>query len=150
MDQPCSNESSSFRAQLARDGIRRLLREAVDAFTDPKNPGGCYSNQALMSCATATKHVQRQMQKLTAGFDASLSNRFERAKAAGELTAPMSAHDLARCFSVVFQGLGLRTPRRHAGRNVSHCRHGHGGMAWKRLLKLTNVVSCQAEEDASH
>jgi AcrR family transcriptional regulator len=95
----------------ARAGIDRLLREAAEAFAKPTNPGGCFSNQALMSCATATDKMQRHMKKMAAGFDATLIRRFERAVADGELPPGTSTTDLARYFSVVFQGLGLQARR---------------------------------------
>jgi AcrR family transcriptional regulator len=100
-----------FLAESAREGMERLLRKAVNVFTDPKNPGGCFGNTGTLTCSSVSDEMKRYLEQRWKSFDLTLKRRFDRAVTAGELASGTSTKDLAHYYSVVFQGLGLHAKR---------------------------------------
>jgi len=98
----------SFTAVTVREGINRLLCAAVEMFTDHKNPRGCLANQGLSSCSTGSPGLRRDVEQMRDSFELALKERFDFAQETGELDSHVSTKDLARYYSVVFQGLGLQ------------------------------------------
>jgi AcrR family transcriptional regulator len=113
-----------FIAATAREGIDCLLREAVAMFTDPKNPSGCLANQGILSCSSVSNGMKRDLEHIREAFELTLKQRFDQALEAGELPSDTSTKDLARYYSVVFQGLGLQAK---------------GGGTRKELLRIVDI-----------
>jgi AcrR family transcriptional regulator len=114
-----------FSAETAREGVDRLLREGVTIFTDPKNPGGCFANMGALTCSSVSDGMKRDLEDMRAAFERTLKQRFDRAVEAGELASDTSTKDLARYYSVVFQGLGM---------------HAKGGGTRKELLRVVDMA----------
>lgn len=92
----------------AKEGIETLLREAVKIFADSKNPGGCMGIQSVVTCSTVSGTLKKEMDRKRVEFESKLKKRFDRAVSAGELPKSTVTLDLARYYSVVFQGLSLQ------------------------------------------
>jgi AcrR family transcriptional regulator len=114
-----------FSAETAREGMDMLLREAVTVFTDPKNPGGCFGNTGMLTCSSVSAGMKRDLEHMHEAFEHTLKLRFDRAMEAGELLSDTSTKDLARYYSVVFQGLGM---------------HAKGGGTRKELLRVVDMA----------
>jgi AcrR family transcriptional regulator len=117
--------TKSFAAVNAREGINRLLRAAVEMFTEYKNPRGCLANQGISSCSTGSPGLRRDLEELRDSFELAMKERFDLAQETGELDSHISTKDLARYYSVVFQGLGLQAK---------------GGGTRKELLRIVDLA----------
>ncbi len=97
-----------FAAPTARESVELLLRDGVEKFTDPKNPGGgCFAMQGAMTCFNMSRQVKEHIGDMHVELERILRERFNRAVESGELPRG-SAADLARFCAVMIQGLALQ------------------------------------------
>jgi AcrR family transcriptional regulator len=99
--------SKSLDGGTVREGMRRLLRGAVETYCDPKYPGGCYATKGLLTGSAVSAKMRKEIVKIREAVLLILQKRFERAVKDGELPSKTSPADLARFYAVVLQGLGL-------------------------------------------
>lgn len=97
----CLTESS------AREGMDRLLRHRVAEFTDPKNPGGCFGNQASLGGCSVSGELQKLLNEMHLGMERAFKKRFDQAIEDGELAAEVPTANLARYYAVFLKGLAL-------------------------------------------
>jgi AcrR family transcriptional regulator len=97
-----------FTAPTARASVELLLRNAVDKFTDPNNPGGgCFAMQGAMTCFNMSRQLKEHIDGMHSAMERLLRERFNRAADAGELPRACTA-DQARFCAVMLQGLALQ------------------------------------------
>jgi AcrR family transcriptional regulator len=92
----------------ARQGMERLLRLAVEVYTDPANPGGCFSTLGTLSCSSMPTDLKGHLSRARRAFELTLRHRFDRAVDEGDLSRNIATGDLAMFYGVVFQGLSVR------------------------------------------
>lgn len=97
----------------ARQGVHKLLSDAVKNFTDPKNAGCCFVTQAPLNDAAASLAAQRENEIRRGAVARQLQQRFDQAKKSGEMPESVATEDMARYFSVVLQGIALQA--QHGG-----------------------------------
>jgi AcrR family transcriptional regulator len=92
----------------ARAVAERFLRGTADALTDPRHPPGCLAVQGALSCGEAAEPIRRELNARRAAAEASLRDRFERAKSEGDLAPDDDPSDLARYLATVGQGMAVQ------------------------------------------
>ena len=105
---PAAFNREALKEPTARKVVERLLAAAAVAMTDPCHPAGCLAVQGALSCGEAAQSIREELTKRRATFEAELRLRFERAKAAGDLSAATGPADLARYISTVIQGMAVQ------------------------------------------
>ncbi len=97
----------SFASATAREGTTRLLKKAVEKFTNPKNPGGCFSSQAT-NFPGISANLKHMFAYCRGAFLQALQTRFDRAIQERELPGNVSTRNLAEFYVTVYHGLGLQ------------------------------------------
>ena len=92
----------------AREVAERMLLGAVEWLTDPNEPLGCLSIQSGMSAGVGNQDVPSCLAGWRARLEATLRDRFERARNEGDLSADQDPAALARYIQTVFLGLGIQ------------------------------------------
>ena len=92
----------------ARDVVERLLKGVAEFLTDPKNPPGCLSVQGALSCGEAAESIKSELCRRRAAGECALRERFERAKAEGDLAVDADTAALARFIVTVTQGMSVQ------------------------------------------
>jgi AcrR family transcriptional regulator len=105
---PAAYTHEALKEPTARLVVERLLRSTADSLTDPCNPPGCLGVQGALSCGEAAQSVKEELCARRAASEAALKERFERAKAEGDLAGDTNPGDLARFISTVTQGMSVQ------------------------------------------
>jgi len=105
---PACHIHEALAEPTARAVAERWLRGTIKLLTHPKNPRGCFMVQGALACGEAGDAVRKEMAKQRAKGEAALRQRFERAKAEGDLPADCNAADLARYIAAINFGLSVQ------------------------------------------
>ena len=92
----------------ARAVVERFLKGVAEFLTDPKNPPGCLSVQGALSCGEAAESIKSELCRRRTAGECALRERFERAKAEGDLAAYADTAALARFIATVTQGMSVQ------------------------------------------
>lgn len=95
-------------APTARETAARILLGTADKLTDPDNPPGCLLMQAGLACGAGSEAIPSELAGRRAAEEEALRQRFERARAEGDLPATSDASVMARYVSTVLQGMGVQ------------------------------------------
>jgi AcrR family transcriptional regulator len=98
----CLNEPTALAV------VAKRLRCAIDVMSDPAHPWGCLATQAAAACGDEGRAVQKRLITLRAGTQAALCERFERAKAEGDLPEDSDPAALARYISTLVLGISMQ------------------------------------------
>ena len=107
-DGPAAYTREALNEPTARAVAERILRGAADALTDPRNPPGCLGVQGALTCGDAAKSIREELCSRRSSWETALRQRFERAKAEGDLKADADCADLARLIATVTQGMAVQ------------------------------------------
>src|SRR5947207_2189387 len=88
----------------ARASLEHLFRVSADFLTEECNPPGCLTVRGALACSEAGDAIRRELADRRALGETWLRERFERAKAAGELTPDADPADLARYVMTLLEG----------------------------------------------
>jgi len=91
----------------ARDVAERFLSSIAESHTDPANPPGCLLVQGGLACGAGSENIPFELAARRAQGEAELRERFERAKAEGDLPEEGNPAALARFLSTVASGMGV-------------------------------------------
>jgi AcrR family transcriptional regulator len=92
----------------ARAVAERLLGGSIDLLANPRNPRGCLMVQGALACGEAAESVRRELVSRRLASEAALRQRFERARADGDLPADADPADLARYVVTVMRGMAVQ------------------------------------------
>ena len=92
----------------ARGMVEHLLHGKADFLTKESNPPTCMLDRSAMTCTEADKAMQQELAALRSNFEIALRERFQAAKAAGEISADMQPDDYARYIMTVLEGMSVR------------------------------------------
>ncbi|MCI0640787.1 MAG: TetR/AcrR family transcriptional regulator [Gemmataceae bacterium] len=98
----------ALKAPTARQVVERLFRGAVELLTGPHNPPGCLLVHGALACNEETDSVRRELVAQRAAGESAVRERFQRAKAEGDLSADSSPADLARFVATIIQGMAVQ------------------------------------------
>ncbi len=107
-DGPAAYTREALNAPTARGVVERLLRGATEALTHPDYPPGCLGVHGALSCGEAAESIREELCARRGAYEVSLRQRFERAKAEGDLSADADCADLARLVMTVMQGMAVQ------------------------------------------
>jgi AcrR family transcriptional regulator len=95
-------------APTAYEAAARMLRGTADLQTDPASPPGCLLVQGGLACGTGAEVIPAELASRRADTEQMMMQRFERARAEGDLPADANPATLARYVSAVTQGMGVQ------------------------------------------
>jgi AcrR family transcriptional regulator len=99
----------------ARRGLERMLRDAVDVYTDPQ-PRGCMVVSAATNCSRANSRVRDWLEQHRRRRTESIIARLRTAAVAGELSPGTDVRALGDAFAALLHGLSVQArdgvPRR--------------------------------------
>jgi AcrR family transcriptional regulator len=108
VEQRTSFWQEAMQQPTARGMVEHLLAGTVDFLSDEANPSGCLLVRGAMSCSTAAETIARELTAKRAEGEAMLRQRFEAARAAGEVPADFDPTDYARYVMTVLEGMSVR------------------------------------------
>jgi AcrR family transcriptional regulator len=112
LDRYVDGPAAYFRAALheptARAVAERLLGGALGLLTDPRNPPGCLLVQGALACGEPAESVRRELVSRRLAGEVAVRQRFERARAEGDLPADSDTAALARYVVTVIQGMAVQ------------------------------------------
>ena len=98
----CLKEPTAFEAVKAR------LYGSVQMMADPKHPWGCMGTQAAATCGDEGESVRKGLISVRAKTQAAMAERFERAKAEGDLPEDCDPKALACYIATLVLGISLQ------------------------------------------
>ncbi|MBB4919276.1 TetR/AcrR family transcriptional regulator [Streptosporangium saharense] len=93
----------------AYGAFSRILREAVEIYTDPSHPAGCLIIRSATNVNPRDADIEAFLRDIRNANIAVFAARFDEAVRAGELPASVDTRALAQYFGAVIQGLSQRT-----------------------------------------
>ena len=112
LDRYCAQNAVRMEAALkektARRFIERILLDAAEMQTDPRNPPGCLTVQGALACGRESEPVRKELIHRRDETEALIRERLQRAKKEGDLPEDSRPSDLARYFATVIQGMAVQ------------------------------------------
>ena len=105
---PGAVQRETLNEPTARAVAERLLAVTADNLTNPKYPRGCLAVQGALSCGEAAQSIKNELCSRRAAGEALLRERFERAKAEGDLGPESDPASLAQYLATVIQGMSVQ------------------------------------------
>ncbi len=105
---PAVEHRAALAEPTSRAVVGRLLRYKAETLTDPCHPLGCMVVRGEFSCGEAAQSVKDELAALRCNGEAELTERFERAKAEGDLPQSSNPAALARYVSALIQGMSVQ------------------------------------------
>ena len=115
----------ALREPTSRRVAERLLDGTVVHLTDPRNPGGCLLVQGALACGEEAGGIRKELAARRMASEVALRQRFERARAEGDLPPRVDPADLARYLATLIQGLSVQAA---------------GGAAREELRRVAELV----------
>ena len=105
---PAAYVAVALQASTARACAEAILRGAAELGTCPQNPGGCLAVHAALATGGDAETIRKALVEFRAAGECAIRERFERAKAEGDLPAEASPADLARFIATVVRGMAVQ------------------------------------------
>jgi AcrR family transcriptional regulator len=104
---PSSYEREALAQPTARAVAEGLLRGAADVQTDPRTPAGCLAVLGTTYCAEDSSPVGKILIESRLAGHAAIRERFERARAQGDLPADADPKQLTHYIGAVVCGMAV-------------------------------------------
>jgi len=112
MDAYAARRAPLIEAALAEPRIEqvvgRLLHSYADALTEPGFAPGCLYVQGALSCSEAARPVRDALTERRLAIEPELEERFQQARAEGQLGSLADCGVLARYCAVLLQGMAVQ------------------------------------------
>jgi len=95
-------------APTARAVAETLLHGVADLRENPDRPPGCLTVQGALSCSAEAEPIRQELAARRAATEAALRQRFERARAEGDLPEQADPAALARYLTTLTQGMAVQ------------------------------------------
>lgn len=105
---PGAVHRASLQQPTARAVVESLLTSSATVLTDPSNPPGCLAVQGALTCGEASESIKQALCERRSLGEQQLRQRFERAKAEGDLGPDSDPAGLARYVMTVMQGMSVQ------------------------------------------
>jgi AcrR family transcriptional regulator len=105
---PAGYVGRALAAPTARGVFAALLEGAIGMMSDPRAPRGCLMVQGALACGDAGESVRKELIARRLAGECALRERFERARAEGDLPAGADPGDLARFAVTVLHGMSVQ------------------------------------------
>jgi AcrR family transcriptional regulator len=106
-DGPASYERNALVQANARGVAEGLLRGAADVQTDPNTPAGCLATLGTTYCADGSSSAGKMLIASRLAGHAEIRERFERARAEGDLPADADPTALTHYIGTVVCGMAV-------------------------------------------
>lgn len=116
----------------ARAAIETMLRDNIEAFTDPSLPHGCFVVLGAINTAAENEGVRAHLVGYRQESRRLILRRLEQGAAAGEVPAGADIGSLAGFYSTVLVGLSIQA-RDGADRAELHAIVDHAMAAWDAM-----------------
>jgi len=117
----------------ARAAVEAMLRNNVDAYSDPRTPSGCMVVLAAMTCTAENEGVREFLAGIRRGSIQTLQRRLKRGIAEGDLPAGTDTGAVAAFYMTVLQGLSIQA-RDGASRRALRIVADSAMAAWDSLI----------------
>jgi AcrR family transcriptional regulator len=104
---PSSYEREALAKPTAREVAEGLLRGAADVQTDPRTPAGCLAVLGTTYCAEDSSPIGKTLITSRLAGHAAIRERFERARAEGDLPANADPKELTNYIGTVVCGMAV-------------------------------------------
>jgi AcrR family transcriptional regulator len=104
---PSSYERDALAQPTARAVAEGLLRGAADVQTDPATPAGCLAVLGSTYCAEESSPIGKTLIAFRLAGHAAIRERFERARAEGDLPANADPNALTHYIGTVVCGMAV-------------------------------------------
>jgi AcrR family transcriptional regulator len=121
---PAAYVREALREPTSREVVGRLLSGTIELLTDSQNPRGCLMVQGALACGEAAGTIRKELAARRMAAEVAFRQRFERARAEGDLRDDADPADLARYVATLIQGMSVQA----AG--------GAGGEELRRIAEL--------------
>lgn len=112
VDRYAGERSPLMATALARptavEVVGQLMHDYADAFTDPVWPPGCLYVQGALSCSDSAQSVREELAFRRLEIEPALRERFDKAKAGGDIGTEVNSGDLARYVATLLQGMAIQ------------------------------------------
>lgn len=105
---PAAFVAEAQKEPTARLVVEKFLRQAAAFFSDKSTPNGCMMVQGALTCGQSASPIQQTLIQFRKGFEASFANRFELAKAQGDLPQTADSKQLAKYIATIHQGMSVQ------------------------------------------
>lgn len=105
---PAAFVGQAMKEPTARQAVEKLLKQAAEFFSDKSTPNGCMIVQGALTCGQNSLAIQQELIAYRGNFEASLTKRFELAKAQGDLSSNVNAKQLAKYIATIHQGMSVQ------------------------------------------
>jgi AcrR family transcriptional regulator len=105
---PARYVREALKEPTARAVAERLLAGTIELVTDRRNPGGCLVVQGALACGETAESIRRELAARRVAGEIALRQRFERARADGDLPAEADPADLARYVMTLARGMAVQ------------------------------------------
>jgi AcrR family transcriptional regulator len=128
---PAAFVREALNEPTARAVAERLLGGTIELVTDRRNPGGSRIVRGALACGVTAESVRREVAARRLAGEIAVRERFERARAEGDLPAEAHAADLARYVATVMRGMAVQAAGGASRENLrrvwsSRCKRGRG------------------------
>jgi AcrR family transcriptional regulator len=100
--------STAMDAPTARGVAERLLRGALEMQMSPGDPKGCLGVIGATACGVEAESIKADVVARRASSERAVIERFERAKAEGDLPEELTPEALVRYLFALMQGLAVQ------------------------------------------
>ncbi|MEU0571841.1 TetR/AcrR family transcriptional regulator [Nonomuraea sp. NPDC005983] len=108
LDGPAAHVRTALDQPTARGVTEALLRGAVDVATRSDGPDGCLMVQSALATGPQGQPIRTELAALRRAAEAGLSERFERARAEGDLPESAAPEALARYVWAISYGISVQ------------------------------------------
>lgn len=105
---PVAFVGEAMKQPTARQVVEKFLMQAVDAFSDKTTPNGCMIVQGALTCGQSASAIQQELIAYRKSLEASFNERFELAKAQGDLPQQVNSKQLAKYIATIHQGMSVQ------------------------------------------
>jgi AcrR family transcriptional regulator len=105
---PSSYEREALAQPTAREVAEGLLRGAADVQTDPQTPAGCLAVLGTTYCAEDSSPIGKIVIAFRRAGQAAIRERFERARAEGDLPVTADPKELTDYVGTVVCGMAVQ------------------------------------------
>jgi len=117
---PGSHALKALAEPTSRDVVVKLLRGSADLLTAARGPRGCLLVQGALTCGSAADSLRKELISRRMAGESALRQRFQRAKAEGDLPADANPANLARYVTTIIHGMSVQAA---GGATLQHLRH---------------------------
>lgn len=108
LSRPASYLPNALEAPTAREAVARLFEGAINMVMNPRHPDGCLLVQGALVSGPLAEPIKDELKKKRHGAELLIRQRFEQAKAEGDLPADVNPEHLARYITTVLWGMSVQ------------------------------------------